>query len=86
METLLKRHGMAPLGDDTREDRAYCEGFNNALKLGDEAVAQLQEKIAALSSNSEHRVAHYATHLFNDTDPWIVIDEIKLLIKRLPKQ
>ena len=45
METLLKRHGMAPLGDDTREDRAYCEGFNNALKLGDEGVAQLQMKI-----------------------------------------
>jgi pimeloyl-ACP methyl ester carboxylesterase len=46
----------------------------------------LQAKIAALSKNSEHRVARYSTHLFNDTDPWIVIDEIKLLIKRLPKQ
>jgi hypothetical protein len=46
----------------------------------------LQAKIAALSDNSEHRAARYATHLFNDTDPWIVIDEIKLLIRRLPKQ
>lgn len=43
----------------------------------------LQSRIAALSNNSQHRVAHYATHLFNDTDPWIVIDEIKGLIKRL---
>lgn len=46
----------------------------------------LQAKIAALSKNSEHRIARYSTHLFNDTDPWIVIDEIKLLIKRLPKK
>jgi hypothetical protein len=46
----------------------------------------LQAKIAALSNNSEHRIARYATHLFNDTDPWIVIGEIKRLIKRLPKQ
>ena len=44
----------------------------------------LQAKITALSSNSEHKVARYSTHLFNETDPWSVIDEIKLLLKRLP--
>lgn len=51
------------------------EGENNAL----------QAKIAALSSNSEHRIARYSSHVFNDFDPWIVIDEIKLLAKRLPE-
>jgi pimeloyl-ACP methyl ester carboxylesterase len=45
----------------------------------------LQAKIAALSGNSEHRIARYSSHVFNDYDPWIVIDEIKLLVKRLPK-
>lgn len=46
----------------------------------------LQAKIAALSSNSEHRVARYSSHVFNDYDPWIVIEEIKLLAKRLPER
>jgi pimeloyl-ACP methyl ester carboxylesterase len=45
----------------------------------------LQSKIAALSANSQQRVARYSSHIFNDYDPWIVIDEIKLLIQRLPK-
>lgn len=44
----------------------------------------LQAKIAGLSPNSEHRIAHYSSHVFNDYDPWIVIEEMKLLIKRLP--
>ncbi len=43
----------------------------------------LQAKIAALSKNSEHRVARYSSHVFNDSDPWVVIDEIKRLIRRL---
>jgi len=46
----------------------------------------LQAEIAKLSANSEHRIAHYSSHVFNDFDPWIVIDEIKLLTKRLPEQ
>ena len=46
----------------------------------------LQAKIAALSKNTEHSVARYSTHLYKDTDPWIVIEEINLLIKRLPKK
>lgn len=46
----------------------------------------LQAKIAALSANSEHRIARYSSHVFNDYDPWIVIDEIKRLAKRLPEQ
>jgi hypothetical protein len=44
----------------------------------------LQDRIAALTSNSEHRVARYSSHVFNDYDPWIVIEEMKLLAKRLP--
>lgn len=46
----------------------------------------LQGGIAALSANSEQRIARYSSHVFNDFDPWIVIDEIKLLAKRLPAQ
>ncbi len=46
----------------------------------------LQSKIAELSSNSEHRIARYSSHVFNDYDPWIVLEEIKLLIKRLPEK
>lgn len=45
----------------------------------------LQEKIAALSKNSRHRVARYSSHIFNDYDPWIVIEEIGRLGKRLAK-
>ncbi len=43
----------------------------------------LQAKLADLSSNTEHRVAHYSSHDFNDYDPWLVIEEIKLLVGRL---
>ena len=43
----------------------------------------LQAKLSELSSDSEHRVAKYSSHLFNDYDPWLVIDEIKRLVSRL---
>jgi len=46
----------------------------------------LQARLPDLSSNSEHRVAKYSSHLFNDYDPWLVIDEIKLLVSRLAKE
>lgn len=46
----------------------------------------LQARVAALSRNSEHRVAPHSAHLFDETDPGLVIDEIKRLIGRLPKQ
>jgi len=42
----------------------------------------LQARLPELSSNSEHRVAKYASHVFNDYDPWFVIEEIKLLVSR----
>lgn len=44
---------------------------------------RLQARLPKLSSNSEHRVAKYASHMFDDYDPWLVIDEIKRLIDRL---
>jgi hypothetical protein len=43
----------------------------------------LQPAFLELSSNSEHRVAKYSSHTFNDYDPWLVIDEIKSLVGRL---
>lgn len=62
-----------------------------AAGISDEGMAlyekehrALQEKIAALSQNSQHRVAPHSAHIFNDADPGIVIDEIKRLVRRLP--
>lgn len=46
----------------------------------------LQARIAALTSNSQHRIARYSSHVFNDFDPWIVIDEIKALSGRLAEE
>jgi pimeloyl-ACP methyl ester carboxylesterase len=46
----------------------------------------LQARLPELSSNSEHRVAKYSSHVFNDYDPWLVVDEIKLLVSRLGKE
>jgi pimeloyl-ACP methyl ester carboxylesterase len=43
----------------------------------------LQAKLEALSSRTEHRIARYSSHDFNESDPWLVIEEIKLLIGRL---
>ena len=55
------------------------------IDLYESEHAALQAKVAALSGNSEHRVARYSSHVFNDYDPWIVIEELKRLIERLPK-
>lgn len=43
----------------------------------------LQAELLNLSSNSERRVAEYSSHVFNDYDPWIVIEEIELLAHRV---
>lgn len=43
----------------------------------------LQAELLNLSSNSERRIAEYSSHVFNDYDPWIVIEEIKLLNHRI---
>lgn len=64
-----------------RLERMSYEGVD----LYENVHIALQAKIRALSSNSEHRVARYSSHVFNDFDPWIVIDEMKLLAKRLPE-
>lgn len=45
----------------------------------------LQADLLNLSSNSERRIAEYSSHVFNDYDPWIVIDEIKKLAHRIEK-
>jgi pimeloyl-ACP methyl ester carboxylesterase len=46
----------------------------------------LQNRLPELSSNSEHRVAKYASHIFDDYDPWFVIDEIELLLNRITEE
>jgi pimeloyl-ACP methyl ester carboxylesterase len=61
-------------------------GFSDdAMDLYEYEHRALQAKVAALSNNSEHRIARYSSHIFNDSDPQIVIDEIKNLLKRLKK-
>jgi pimeloyl-ACP methyl ester carboxylesterase len=45
----------------------------------------LQPSLAKLSTNAEYRVAQYSSHVFDDYDPWLVIDEIKSLVNRLPE-
>lgn len=54
------------------------------MALSEKEHRALQEKIAALSQNSQHRVATHSAHIFNDSDPGMVIDEIKRLVTRLP--
>jgi hypothetical protein len=45
----------------------------------------LQRKLTRLSSDTEYRVARYASHVIDAYDPWLVIDEIKALVNRLPR-
>jgi pimeloyl-ACP methyl ester carboxylesterase len=61
-----------------RVERMSYEGVD----LFENEHIALQERVAALTTNSEHRVARYSSHIFNDYDPWIVIDETKRLIER----
>ena len=58
---------------------------DRGMRLYEKEHRALQEKIAALSKNAEHRVAPHSSHIFNDSDPGIVVDEIKRLVRRLPK-
>ena len=43
----------------------------------------LQTQLARLSSNSEHRIARYSSHMIGEFDPWLVLDEIEQLLARL---
>lgn len=42
----------------------------------------LQPTLAKLSANAEYRIARYSSHIFDNYDPWLVIDEIKALLAR----
>lgn len=46
----------------------------------------LQTKLVALSSRAEHRVARYSSHIIDDTDPWLAIEEIDKLVLRAGDQ
>jgi pimeloyl-ACP methyl ester carboxylesterase len=45
----------------------------------------LQPTFLKLSTNAEYRIARYSSHVFDDYDPWLVIDEIKSLVGRAAK-
>jgi len=60
------------------------EGMSYAgLDVYENEHRALQPTLVGLSANAEYRVARYSSHIFNDWDPWLVIDEIKALIDRL---
>ena len=42
-----------------------------------------QFELAKVSGNMRHQRMRYASHLFDEYDPWLVIDEVKLLIERI---
>lgn len=42
-----------------------------------------QFELARVSDDARHVRMHYASHLFDEQDPWIVIDELALLLKRV---
>jgi pimeloyl-ACP methyl ester carboxylesterase len=42
-----------------------------------------QFALAKISSDARHIPMRYANHLFDEQDPWLVLDEINLLLKRV---
>jgi pimeloyl-ACP methyl ester carboxylesterase len=42
-----------------------------------------QFELVKLSSDTRHVRMHYASHLYDEQDPWLVIEEIGLLLKRI---
>jgi pimeloyl-ACP methyl ester carboxylesterase len=42
-----------------------------------------QFELAHITSDARHVRMRYSDHLFDEHDPWLVIDEIKLLLKRV---
>jgi pimeloyl-ACP methyl ester carboxylesterase len=60
------------------------EGMSyRGVDLFDNEHNVLQTQLARLSSNSEHRIAHYSSHMIGNFDPWLVINEIAYLLARL---
>jgi pimeloyl-ACP methyl ester carboxylesterase len=57
----------------------------DGIDLFDGEHKALQAELAKLTSNSQHRVARYASHIFDQYDPWLVNDEIKSLAERVMK-
>jgi pimeloyl-ACP methyl ester carboxylesterase len=45
--------------------------------------AKLQSRLAALSESSRHVRAKYASHIVDETDPWLILDEIAGMQKRI---
>lgn len=45
--------------------------------------SRLQPALLKLSTDSRHRVAKYSSHVVDETDPWLIIEEIVKLEKRI---
>jgi hypothetical protein len=43
---------------------------------------ELQYDLIGLTANAEHRYARFASHLINQFDPWLVLEEIEKIISR----
>ncbi len=46
---------------------------------------ELQYDLVGLTGDARHRYARVASHLINEYDPWLVIDEIESLVARIEK-
>ena len=55
------------------------------MELFEREHSALQARLAALSQNSEHRIARNSSHVIGDYEPQLVIEEVKRLIARRPK-
>jgi hypothetical protein len=65
-----------------RLERMSYEGID----LFDGEHKALQPELAKMTTDAQYRVARYSSHVFNDYDPWLVIDEIRMLAERVSKQ
>lgn len=53
------------------------------IRAYEETFLESQRKLLLLSKNSKHVVAEASSHMINDYDPWLVIDEIEQIVNRI---
>ena len=65
----------------------YCSGtpaaWESRRHIFNREHDKLQSELAKLSSNTHHRIAKYSSHIVDETDPWLIIEGISHLQKRI---
>jgi pimeloyl-ACP methyl ester carboxylesterase len=74
--TVLSRGIPSTNVRQTRMSYEDVDAFNSSWDIA-------QFELVKLSSDTRHVRMHYASHLYDEQDPWIVIEEIGLLLKRI---